>query len=120
MSEPQAGDKPVEYTIVIDGEKLSEEWGDDLSFREHRELREKVRELVGDPQADVDMEHMAIVDWLPALVYMWRKRKDPEYTLEQVLDTSKPSDFLVEDKDAAGPPTKAAVVAAKAKARAKR
>lgn len=84
----------VEYDIVIDGEKLSEDWADDLSFREQRDFRKACRDLIGDPQADVDIEHGALVDWLPALAYIVRKRKNAEYTLEQVLD-EKPSDFLV-------------------------
>ena len=117
MPDEQAAEA-VEYDVVIDGEKLSEDWADDLSFREQREFRDTVRELIGDSKADVDIENLAIVDWLPALVYMRRKRKDPEYKLDHVMDT-KPTDFLVEQV-AERPPTKAAAVAAKAKARTKR
>lgn len=108
--EEQAADA-VEYDVVIDGEKLSEDWADDLSFREQREFRDTVRELIGDSKADVDIENLAIVDWLPALVYMRRKRKDPEYTLEQALE-GKPTDFLVEQPKSEGgtkvPPTSGA------------
>lgn len=75
---PETQDDQV---IVIDGQELDT---DDLTFREQRELRSAARDLVGDAGADIDA--MALVDFLPALVYVVKKRDDPDYTLEQALE----------------------------------
>lgn len=79
---PDTPAPPEDMEIVVDGEVLD---SDALSFREQREVRALVRnELIGDPDADLD--DMALVDFLPALIYVYKKRDDPSYTLDQALD----------------------------------
>ena len=101
MGSNGASPEAKHFDIVIDGEKVPDDWVDQMTFREQRDFRNAVREMFGDPHADVDPEQMALLDFIPALVYVTRKRKIPTYTLDLVLD-SKPTDFLVEVQDDPG------------------
>lgn len=67
--------------IIIDGKPYT---ADDLTFREQRELRTQVRALLGDPAADLD--DAAVMDFIPAIVYVVKRRDDPEFTMDQALD----------------------------------
>lgn len=86
--------------LFIDGEKVTMS---DLTFREQREMRDHIRTL--SPENDPD--NAAEADIVPALIAVYKKRADPEFTLEQALDF-KPGDLEA-------PPTKAAAKKAAAK-----
>lgn len=79
---------PDADSFQIDGVAYT---ADDLTFREQRELRTIVRDLVDDPE--VNIEDMAMMDFLPALVYVIVKRDNAEFTLDEALDM-KISDLL--------------------------
>lgn len=83
-----------DITITLDGETYS---ADELTFREQREMRKLVRELVEDPKAD--MEEVSIMDVLPVLAFIVIHRTKPEFTLEEALDM-KISDILPEEDEA--------------------
>ena len=83
--------------IIIDGQSYT---ADDLTFREQRELRTQIRELLGDPAANVD--DAAVMDFIPALVYVIKRRTDPKYTIDQALDLNFGEVFRTPD-----PPTAA-------------
>lgn len=70
-----------EFRIAVDGKEYSL---DDLTFREQRELRKTVRELVDDPQADID--EAAMMDVLPAVALVLKRRDDPKYSIDQALE----------------------------------
>jgi hypothetical protein len=60
----------------------------DLTFRERRELREMVRQLMGNPHAEIsDVSDDA--DIVPPLVATIKKRTDPSFTLDQALDMTE-------------------------------
>ena len=83
--------------IHIEGKGYSP---DDLTFREQREMRKLYRDLIEDSQADI--AEAANMDFVPILVYLVRRRDEPEYTLEQALD------LRITDLLAPVPPTKPA------------
>lgn len=88
----------TEQDIVVDGEPVEL---DDLSFKEQRELRDVIRGLTGN--ADVDLDDVDVMDFLPAVVFVFKKRDDPSYTLDQALEL-KSKDVL---KDKPKRPTRA-------------
>lgn len=94
---------PKDGWIYIEGEGYSP---DDLTFREQREMRKVFREFVENPEADLSEADM--MDLLPVLAYMIRRRDNPGYTLDQALDT--PAVDLVTPPD---PPTRPAAKRAK-------
>jgi hypothetical protein len=98
-----------EFKIIIEGQAYT---ADDLSFREQREMRTVLRDLMGDP--DGDLEDAAMMDFLPALVYVVTRRERPDFTVEEALDL-KMSDVLKSANGNGGPPTR---VHAKPKAKA--
>lgn len=94
--------------FLINGQLHSVE---DLTFREQRELRKLVRELAEDPEANLD--DMAVMDVVPAFVYVVMKRDDPKLKIDDVLDM-KLTDFAPSESNGNGngngrkvPPTKA-------------
>lgn len=61
----------------------------DLSYREQREVREKMRESTGNPNVtfgDVMMGLVDDMDLVPALVWAIKKRDDPQFSYEQADD----------------------------------
>lgn len=84
--DPQQEDR----VFVIDGVKY-EDAG--LSFREQRELRDVVRNLAGDQSLAVEDADF-LRDYVPAAIYLMRRRDKPDYTLDDALDCN-PDDFLV-------------------------
>jgi len=91
--------------LVLDGEVIDT---DDLTFREHREMRRILREdILEDPTADVDVETLPLSDFLPALVLVIKRRTDSGYTLDQAMDL-KLSDVVRDPVANGGPPTKPA------------
>jgi len=98
MSSEDQGD----MTIVIDG-VASEDLA--LTFKEQRRLRQMVREMTGDPEAEV--ESAALMDWIPALVCITRQRANPEYTLEEAMNTTL-DDYLKAAPKTRARPTKQA------------
>lgn len=70
-----------EALFTVDGKGYSV---DDLTFREQRELRKLVRELVDDPTAE--LVESDLMDVVPVAVFLVRRRGDDTYTLEQALD----------------------------------
>lgn len=73
---------------------------EDLTFREQRELRAVIREhLAEDPTADID--DMAVMDVVPAFVYIVLKRDTPDLELETVLDM-KLTDFVLAEPNGNG------------------
>jgi hypothetical protein len=93
---PQPADQ-AEQAIVIDGDTYTL---DDLTFREQHALRSAVRELSGDPEMTVG--EAPLMDFLPALAYVIKRRAEPAYTVEQALDLR--TDQVLADL----PPTKPA------------
>lgn len=97
---PESPESPAAKRIVVDGDPVDL---DDLNFREQRELRKVIRdELIGDAEAHVDLDDLPLVDFLPAVVYVFKRRTDENYTLEQALEL-KTSDVL---KDVPARPTR--------------
>lgn len=92
--------------LFIDGETYT---FDDLTYREQRLMREKLRELVPpedlEPRIGADGESYrpdvvdaaSPVDYIPAFIYVIKQRTDSEFTLEQAMDF-KPADLVVPAK----------------------
>lgn len=78
---------------------------DDLTFREQLELRKKVRELVGEDDAD-DPPLTAVI---PVAYFLIKRRDDDSFTLDQALD--------MKWGDVRGRPTKARKTRARSGAR---
>lgn len=66
--------------LIVDGQELDP---DDLTFGEQRELRRLVRELAEDP--NIMPAEAALMDFLPALVTVFKRRDDQNFGLEQAL-----------------------------------
>jgi hypothetical protein len=95
-------------TVVVDDEPYT---FDDLSYREQREMRQVVRDLVDNPQAELD--EVAFMDYLPALYWVIKRRTDPEFSMDQALDL-KPTQMRPEETEGNGKrPTERAVGAKK-------
>lgn len=77
-----AGDAPRE-DVVVDGEVLDL---DDFTFREMRELRRVVREHILETDDDVDVDDLSLSEYLPAAIYVLKKRTDPDFTIDRALD----------------------------------
>jgi hypothetical protein len=72
----------TEQVLLIDGEEYDLS-SNDLTFGEQRDLRTLVRELTGDPK--VDFTEAPLMDALPALVTVLKRRAQPDYPVEQAL-----------------------------------
>lgn len=70
-----------EYAFVVDGTEYT---GDDLTFREQRQLRDWVREIEDDP--DLEMEDAPQRAFYPALLTVIKRRDNPAYSVETALD----------------------------------
>lgn len=79
-----------EMHLVIDGETFKTD-DLDLTFREKKEVRKTIRELMDDPEADMSEALMDDV-WL-ATIYVIKRRSSPDFTLEDAMDL-KLNDFL--------------------------
>lgn len=77
-----------EQELVIDGQKYTV---DDLTFREHREMRKAIRDALEDP--DADLGDAPISEFYLALIFIIRRRENAELTIEDALDW-KLNDFL--------------------------
>lgn len=98
--------------IVVDGEVLDL---DDFTFREMRELRRVVKEHIIESEDDVDIEDLSLSEYLPAAIYLLKRRSDPEYTIDKALDL-KFKDVVKPHVNGNGSrPTQAAKPAAKKK-----
>lgn len=74
----------AEEEIVVNGTVVDL---DDFTFREQRELKRVIREeILGEPDADVDEDSLAMAEFMPAAVYVYMRRDNPEFTLDQALD----------------------------------
>lgn len=71
--------------LYLDGERIT---ADDLTFREQREMRDIIRNFAPDNDPDKAIE----ADFVPALIYVWKKRTDKSFSLDQALDI-KPADL---------------------------
>lgn len=87
-----------EQDIVVDGEPVDL---DDLSFGEERELRQVIRGLSG--REDVDLDEVELMDFLPAIVYIFQRRSNKNYELDEALKLKR-KDVL---KDKPKRPTRA-------------
>lgn len=96
--------KPKEYEFRIDGEPFNV---DDLTYSEQQEYRRLVRESSGDPELNPAFAEP--MDKYPVWVYLMRRRRNPEYTLDEAKEV-KPEEILIEVKPKR--PTKAATKAA--------
>lgn len=70
-------------SVVVEGITLDL---DDFTFREMRELRRVIKEHILESDEDVNVEDLAPAEFLPAAIYVLKKRDDPSYTIEQALD----------------------------------
>lgn len=93
-----SAEQQAEQDIVVDGDPVDLE---DLSFAEERELRQVIRGLSGN--ATVDLDDTDLMDFLPAIVYVFKKRNDPKYELDEALKLKR-KDVL---KDKPKRPTRA-------------
>jgi hypothetical protein len=83
MPQPKQN-QPVEEEIVVDGETIDL---DDFSFREQRELKRVLKDdILEEPDADVDIDDLALSEFLPAAIFVWKRRTDPNYTVDAALD----------------------------------
>lgn len=87
MAEAAEHQEP-DVRLMIDGETFET---DDLTFREKREVRKTIRQLMDDPEADMSEALMDDV-WL-ATIYVIKRRTEPELTLEDAMDL-KLKDYL--------------------------
>jgi hypothetical protein len=85
----------------VDGERHTL---DDLTFSELREYRAHVRELAGDE--DLNPMFADPMDRYPVMYWLFKRRTDDAYTLEQALDL-KMGDLLKAVKGKAKRPTRA-------------
>jgi hypothetical protein len=69
-----------EQVLMLDGEIVD---ADDLTFEEMRSFRSLVRELVGDDTVEVD--DLAGMDSMPALITVWKRRTDPTFEMVDAL-----------------------------------
>lgn len=95
-------DEDDDLSISIDGVESKDLA---LTFKEQRAMRDLIRESVGDPQATV--ETVDLMDWVPALVCVVRRRENAEYTLDAALDTRLDDFVQPAVKKAGRRPTKA-------------
>lgn len=95
MPEPVPSTDSETFSITINGKRYTD---DELTFKEQRELRTLVRQLVEDDKANLAEQDM--MDVLPALVCVIVKRDNPDFTMDEALDM-KIGDVLQPD-----PPTK--------------
>lgn len=84
MADDTNGHRP-EGSIAVDGRFWTIE---DLTFRERRELRSLIRDALENPHAEI-RDVVDDADIVPQLVFLIKRRADPEYTLEQALDLSE-------------------------------
>ena len=82
-----------EVTVYVDGEAVTI---DKMTFRERREVRRLAVELSEDPEA----EEYTVDDAVMAMVAVARRRKNPEFDPESLLDEA-PETYLT------APPTSA-------------
>jgi hypothetical protein len=80
--DPQ-NDQPNEQVLIIDGDEY-DLGQNDLTFREQRDLRKLVRELTEDPE--LDPGDASLMDFLPALVTVIKRRVDPNFDVNTALD----------------------------------
>lgn len=76
---------------MIDGKPYSVA---DLTYGEQRDLREKLRESFGNPTAtaaDIEFGMYDDMDWIPAFVWLIRRRSSRAYQYEEAL-SMKPGD----------------------------
>ena len=83
--------------IWIDGDLYTE---DDLTYGEQREVRKLIKQANSDDE-QFDVGDTAIVDLVPAIVTVVKRREDPDFSWNQALEM-KPSDLRKPDTD---PPT---------------
>lgn len=72
--------KAPEYEFRVDGESYTL---DDFTFAELRDCRKLVRELAEDEHADIYLADT--MDLYPTMVYIVRRRGNPDYTIEDAL-----------------------------------
>lgn len=101
MPEPVPSTDSETFSITIGGKRYTD---DELTFKEQRELRTLVRQLVEDDKASLAEQDM--MDVLPALVYVIVKRDNPDFTMDEAL-SMKIGDVLQPDTPP-DPPTKPA------------
>jgi len=89
--------------LFIDGDRYDLD-GNDLSFKEQRELRKLVRELTGDPE--INPADAPMMDFLPALVTIIKRRDDPTFEVDTALELKW--DDVIRDlpEDPTPPPAK--------------
>ena len=80
----------TQYDFVIDGQAVEM---DDLTFQEQQEYRALVRESSGDPE--LNPRFAEPMDRFPALVFLLRRRANPDYTIEDARSGTY-EEFLVE------------------------
>lgn len=102
MPEPET---PPEQEIVVDGEPVEL---DDLTFREQRELRQTIAGMTGKPINEIELDMVDLMDFLPTLAWIIKRRTDPDYSMESALEL-KQKDML---RDKPKRPTRAAKKAA--------
>ena len=73
MESPLAGQQ-----IVIDGDLVDT---DDLTFGESRKVRQAMAQMGVE-----DVHDPSIDEYLPALVWVWKQRTDPGFTLDQASE----------------------------------
>lgn len=73
--------------LWIDGQRFTD---DDLTFREQREVRRILRELMDDP--NFDPLDAAQADLMPAFVCVVKRRANPDYKVDEALNL-KPADL---------------------------
>jgi hypothetical protein len=84
----QQQDEQQDMQLVVDGTTVDTE---DFTFREKREVRKVLRELMDDPEADVSE---ALMDdlWM-AMILVAKRRTEPEFSVDDAMDL-KLKDFL--------------------------
>lgn len=76
-------DSPGDFEVVIDGQQVDL---DKFTFRELRELKRAVRDITEDPEADLDLETLPLQEFIPAALFVIRRRDNPSYSLDEALD----------------------------------
>lgn len=100
MSDPSTDQVPDPTAIYIDGVPYTI---DDLSYREHREMRSIVQGLVpSDGDISADPADAAEADFIPAVITVIKRRTDPDFSVDQALE------FRPKDLEPPVPPTKTA------------
>lgn len=67
--------------LRVDGKVFDPE---DMTFREQQQMRQLVKDMVGDPEVDFDT--LTLSELLPAMVTVFMRRDDPSYAMDTALD----------------------------------